>query len=76
MAPIPQNITITISEDALREQVKGLINEELRFFAMRLRMAADVLDDGDFWRHQDEMREQAYKDAFEAGKKSVDGVVE
>ncbi|WP_204359854.1 hypothetical protein [Microbacterium sp. PM5] len=51
--PETPDIKITIDQDALREQVAEPIRTVMREAAMQLRLAADDLDGGAWWReHQ------------------------
>lgn len=56
MATTPDHITITVDEGALREQVQGIVNQELIAASWRLRAAADALYPG-FHDEQDKWQE-------------------
>lgn len=44
MATTPDHITITVDEEALRRQIHGIIQQEVKEFSYALRRAADALD--------------------------------
>lgn len=75
MANIPE-IKIQIDENALRTQVRDAIQAEFAEFAMRLRIASDVLDGEQFinqhekW--QADERKKEYKRGYEEGKAARD----
>lgn len=72
MAETP-DIKITIDQDALREQVAEPIRTVMREASMRLRMAADELDGGAWWReHQAFMDDQIAKARAEGRAESAD----
>lgn len=55
------NINIQIDQEALREQVGGVIKSELREAAMRLRFAADQLDPGWIVEHNEMVEREAHQ---------------
>lgn len=57
-------INITIDQDALREQVRAVITEELHEMAMKLHHAADALDPTVIEKAFD----QAYQEGLRAGR--------
>lgn len=69
MAETP-SINIQIDQDALREQVEGVITQAMRDAAMRLRTAADGLDNGEWWQFHDENLKSEYERGFKAGQES------
>lgn len=46
MTATPDHITITVDEEALREQVRKVIQSEFIEMGRRLRFAADIFDPG------------------------------
>jgi hypothetical protein len=70
MSAAPDHITITVDEKALREQVRGIINNEMREMALKLRHAADVLDPEFMPRIREWHREELLREQ-KAAKKGV-----
>lgn len=65
MAEAPNNITITVDEAALRDQVQRVIAEEIRTASYALRRAADALDP-EWHREQAAWVEEHFRAKWEA----------
>ena len=72
MANAVNSIEVMVDTEKLAADVAKAIQEQMTNFARDLRYVADILDKGDFWKHEEEYREGIRKEAFEAGKASRD----
>lgn len=68
MANAVNPIEVTVDTEKLAADVAKAIQEQMTQFAYDLRCVADLLDKGEFWKHEEKIR----KEAFEAGKASRD----
>ncbi|WP_067198897.1 hypothetical protein [Microbacterium sp. XT11] len=68
MAESP-SINIQIDEQALRDQIDKTVQDAFREASMRLRLAADALDGGEWIRGFEEHQEQRLRDEYERGRK-------
>lgn len=67
MAETP-SINIQIDEKALRDQVERTVQAALRDASMRLRFAADALDNREWIKEFEEHQEQRLRDEYTRGR--------
>lgn len=67
MANPAKHITIQVDEEALREQVENSVRKVLFDMSMRLRFAADSLDNNEWINGFNANREEEAKQAYERG---------
>jgi len=70
MAETP-SINIQIDEQALRDQIDKTVQGALREASMRLRFAADALDNSEWIKGFEEHQEQRLRDEYERGRKDA-----
>lgn len=70
MAETP-SINIQIDEQALRDQIDRTVQDALREASMRLRVAADALDNREWIKGFEEHQEQRLRDEYERGRKDA-----
>lgn len=71
MAAETGKITIQIDEDALREQINGILRTAINDAADSLRRAADQLDGGEWARRMQEQYRADLDEQFRLGQQSV-----
>lgn len=67
MANTPNHITIQVDEEALREQVEATVRKVLFDMSMRLRFAADSLDNNEWINGFNANHEAEAQQAYERG---------
>lgn len=70
MAHMPE-IKIQLDEEGIKAQIQETIGSQFYDFATRLRVAADALDGGQWWREHENYIKSEYDRGFEAGKKAA-----
>lgn len=69
MAQVPE-IKIQLDEEALRQQITSVIEEQFIQFSWRLRAAADAIDAGTWVKNQEAWVKSEYERGFSAGKRA------
>lgn len=70
MAHMPE-IKIQLDEEGIKAQIEDAIGSKFHEFSMRLRIAADALDGGQWLQESEAYIKSEYDRGFQAGKKAA-----